>query len=477
MTNDTRVTETGLTRYAELLIFLLLVVFASIAAFRSGAGAFFMVPQNFNEGWNAYFSLAALDGPLYHAYSDPVTNNYPPLSFYLIGAIAKVGGDPVFIGRTVSALALLAVSLNIYVILRYFTICRLMASGTAVAFVGFIALGYQDYFATNDPQWLAHAVMVTGLSVFLLGHPRGPAVALAALIMLAGGLIKHNLLPIPLAVGIWLLIYDPRNFAIWAAAAVAGLCVAYGVIFLLHGTTAFEAIFLLKRQYLFAQFLNAVYQHAAPTLPLLILGAVSGAFRDRRARVLLFYAVIALVWNVYTMSAVGVAYNGILDSYIAIALVTGLAIGRRSFVPRVAALSLLAFPIVLLGSNVQKPHRVWQMFQRLEAGVEKEVALIRNGNGPGMCYSAVLCYWAGRPFEYDHFNEVRKMDLDPAYREAFKSKLRNKHFAVIQLKRLEKGLPIHRLEHFPDDVITTMNENYVELDGPINGRIYLVPKK
>jgi hypothetical protein len=309
-----------------------------------------------------------------------------------------------------------------------------------------------------------------------VGYPRRGLIVLSAVIMLAGGLVKHNLLPAPLAVAIWLLWYDRRLFGWWIAAATAGLVVAAGVIYALHGSLAFEAILLLKRQYLIAQFANAIYQHAAPTLPLLILGVASGAYKEPRARLLMIYAVTALVWNVYTMSAVGVAYNGILDCYTATAIVTGLAIGRSAFVPRVVALSFLAFPIVLFASNIQKPHRVWEMFVNLEKKVAEEVALIRAHPGPAMCYSAVLCYWAGRPFEYDHFNEVRKMDLDRDYREKFKAKLEGKVFTIIQLKTLQRGLPIHRLEHFPDEVVDVLNDNYVLLKRMDTGRNYYVPK-
>ena len=64
-----------------------------------------------NEPWNAYHADAARTGQT--LYPDPdglVANNYPPLSFYLVGAIAAVTGDAVYVGRALSLLATAAIA-------------------------------------------------------------------------------------------------------------------------------------------------------------------------------------------------------------------------------------------------------------------------------------------------------------------------------------------------------------------------------
>jgi hypothetical protein len=197
---------------------------------------------------------------------------------------------------------------------------------------------------------------------------------------------------------------------------------------------------------------------------------------DKRARLIFLYSLFALVWDVYTMSAIGVAYNGILDFYISVALLTGLAIGRFKDVTRVAALAAVVFPLGVVASNLPKPHRVWESFQQIEKEFAEDEALLRSVSGPAMCYTGALCYWAGKPFEYDHFNEIRKMDLDPEYRKRFVRKLDEKYFAIIQLKTLAY-LPIHRLEHMPDDVIAALNRNYVFVRESKTGRKYYRPKQ
>jgi len=53
------------------------------------------VPLNYNEGWNAYFAARAVGvaaGPLYPA-DGLAFNNYPPLSFYAVGALGDATGS------------------------------------------------------------------------------------------------------------------------------------------------------------------------------------------------------------------------------------------------------------------------------------------------------------------------------------------------------------------------------------------------
>ena len=432
------------------------------------------MPQNFNEGWNAYFARAAYDGPLYFPYEAPVTNNYPPLSFYLIGGLAKLGGDPIYIGRFISAVSLLVVAIAIHAILRRLGADRVVAASVAVAFLGMIGIGFPDYVATNDPQWLGHAVMVAGLVWLLYGYPRRGAVIGAALVMLAAGLIKHNLLPIPLAATVWLFLEDRARFRLWVGTCILGMAGAAAAIWALHGPLAFEAILLMKRVFLVSQLVNTLYEYVAPTIPLVLLALAAGVWSDRRARPICLYAAFALVWDTYTMSAVGVAYNGILDYYIAVALLTGIAIARLPAAARAVGLAAITFPVVVMAANLTKPHRVLETYRQLEADFAEDESLVRSAKGPVMCYTSALCYWAGKPFEYDHFNEQRKMSIDPAYRESFRKKLESHYFALVQLVRLQYGLPVHHLSYLPDDIIRTLLDEYPKRLTSRTGRQYLM---
>ena len=67
-----------------------------------------------NDGWNAYYADAAMGAaPLYPRLDGLVVNNYPPLSFYAVGALAKLFGDALYVGRALSIIAIAALGLLI----------------------------------------------------------------------------------------------------------------------------------------------------------------------------------------------------------------------------------------------------------------------------------------------------------------------------------------------------------------------------
>ena len=450
--------------WANIFLFALLILFTGIALFNAGAGALFQFPRSFNEGWNAYFAVAAFEGPLYFPPDAPVVNNYPPVSFYLIGGLAQLGGDIIFIGRAVSAIALIVLVITIYAILQLLAVDRMMAAATAIAFLGFIAIGFPDGFAINEPQWLAHAIMFVGLMVFISGYPRRTAIAASAILMLLGGLAKHNLLPLPLAVTIWLLVYERRGFWIWCAVCLAGAVLAFGALVALHGMVGLEAILLLKREYVLLKAVNALYQYIAPSVPLVILFFISGTFADRRVKLVVLYTIIGLIWGLYTLTAVGVEYNGMFDYYIAVALLTGLALGRLQRAARPAALTMLALPIIAVVAMAPKPHRVWQDQKRQEAQFREDIALIRGADGPAMCTTSSLCFWAGKHFDYDPFNAVRKMRVFPAYRQRMVGQMNSRYFAIIQVYSFSK--------EFPPEFVAALKENYVQFHTSETGRSF-----
>ncbi len=44
------------------------------------------IPRNYNEGWNAFWAQATTHGQaLYASAESLVSNNYPPLSFFIVG--------------------------------------------------------------------------------------------------------------------------------------------------------------------------------------------------------------------------------------------------------------------------------------------------------------------------------------------------------------------------------------------------------
>src|SRR5690348_15743518 len=61
-----------------------------------------------NEGWNAYPADAAMGADaLYPATDTLIVNTYPPLSFYALGWLGRIFGDPLYVGRVLSLVSTL----------------------------------------------------------------------------------------------------------------------------------------------------------------------------------------------------------------------------------------------------------------------------------------------------------------------------------------------------------------------------------
>src|SRR6202012_2252193 len=100
--------------------------------------------------------------------------------------------------------------------------CRAGAVAIGTAFFAALLLITSDYVGMDDPQLLGHAMQIAALLLLL----RGPLL-IPALLFAVSLFIKHNLLALPLAAGLWLLLQDRRaglHFLLWGAAfALAGL--------------------------------------------------------------------------------------------------------------------------------------------------------------------------------------------------------------------------------------------------------------
>src|ERR1035437_3631768 len=98
----------ALDSYLLYAAVLLLVGAAFAGMIEPISSIFRYVPRDYNEGWNAYWSdIAWSGGKLYPPVNSEVSNNYPPFSFYAVGALGHVIGDNIFAGRLLATLSLL----------------------------------------------------------------------------------------------------------------------------------------------------------------------------------------------------------------------------------------------------------------------------------------------------------------------------------------------------------------------------------
>ncbi len=381
------------------------------------------IPINYNEGWNAAFDArAALPGlgPLYPGPGSLVFNNYPPLGFLLVGGLGRfVFGDMIVAGRTVALLALLAAAGLTGLCVRLSGGTARAAAATAMLLLLFACSFYRGYVAMDDPQWLAQALMLAGLAVLLRGEVahrlRHGALPWAwilgsALLMLAGGFVKHSLVALPAATTLWLLWLDRRAALVWAAAVGTGLAVGLLVTWAWFGTTAFVDVLDHHRVFRLRLLIHAA-GGVAPLLPMLVLVAMRG-YPDRdRAVLATSFISIALVTGIAQRCGEGVNYNAHLETLVALCLGFGLSVaparGARRWPALGPAISCVIAALPVLGTMPWSLPAAWHDVagrHAQQAAWRPIIARLADADGPVGCEMQSLCYWAGRPFAVDVFN-------------------------------------------------------------------------
>jgi len=375
-----------------------------------------------NEGWNAYFADAAMGRmPLYPGPGLLVTNNYPPLSFYVEGGLGKIVGDNVLTGRLLSLAAVLGIAWAVGRIVLLLGGNRTGAAIGAVWFVGTMSRFYTGYVGMNDPQLLAHALMTLACAAFLRALMRGRDCTPAILGMVAAGFFKHNIIAMPLAAMFWLALHDRRQF--WKCGGCALLAVAagfaacrglYGREFLLN--------FFTPRSYSWSDAFSALAD-----LRFMVAGLVAWVslywlgFNGKYAQFCHLLAGLGLLTFFLEKSGSGVDVNAEFDLVIALSIILGTAFSRLFMLPHERpgiCLTQLAAVLVLWAG--------WAVTPRLEIGrlvfdssfrdtiiaCEKAaadaIAQARAAKGNVLC-DPLVCYRAGKPIFVDEFNTEERI--------------------------------------------------------------------
>lgn len=402
--------------------------------------------RNYNEGWNAYHAEAVLsDRPLYPDAESLFPNNYPPLSFVVV---ALAGGDPIRTGRVLSLIAFGVLLLEIGWIAARATGSRHLGVLAALLAASWMGAAFHDYVAMNDPQLLAHAVAVGGLAL-VVGERTPVRLGAGALLMLASGLVKNNLLALPLAVTLWLYTTDRRALRPWLAAAVVGGVAALALLAAVHGTSVFESM-LRSRTISLA----LAAENAATWLPRLAaplaLGAMAAreAWRDPDARLLTLWAGLALAIGFLFAAGEGVAVNTWFELLIALALLGPWLLARlRALLPEAAQvvplgallLALLLDPLLQAPDRLLRLPDVLAQHARWEAGSDEDVAFLASTPDPVICETLALCFWAGKAPSVDLFNSRELFRGGHVDEETLLARVEAGEFAVVQLTALAPG--------------------------------------
>ena len=411
------------------------------------------VPLDPNEGWNGAHALVAMSGRrLYPPPEALMVDNYPPLSFYLIGALARHGRDVIIAGRWVALAAYLAAVAGIAFVLQRMD-CRPRASLLSALFFAALLLVTSDYVGMDDPQLLGHAVQLGALLLLLRER-----IFVSALVFGVSLFIKHNLLAMPLAAGLWLLVQDRRAaaaFLLWLLAfALAGL-----VLFQLgYGIGLVEQL-ASPRLFSLANLGRAVAHLWWAVLPGL---AMTGFWPDRHSTFCSLYAGTALLLGVAFATGDGVDANAFFDLGIALSLSLGLVVERGRW-PVLAAASALPV-LIFAGVTFQENNFFFtRAFAQRSAA---DIAFLKSRPGPALCDQLSLCLWADKGADVDVFNvgeAIKAHARDPA---PLIGMIAHHHFGSLQLIDMDGMGP---------DVRRAIGKYYRTNHSDDNGT-FLIPK-
>ena len=374
------------------------------------------------EGWNAYFQDAAASGErIYPATSAQIVNNYPPLSFYTIGLLGSAFGDNLFVGRVLSLISLVIISIEV------FACVRTLAGGVvgpalgALWFAAIMSHNFTSYVGANDPQLAGEAIMGFGLVWLLRRHKAGQAPLGPLLVMVVGGFWKHNMIAIPLTAVIWLFARRGRRalapVALSALAAAAGLATCGGIF----GADFFRNL-LTERDYSFGHILGNIghLQWSALTAMIWLSWVLNS--RSLGAKFTSVHVPIALASCLLQWAGDATFGNVEFDWIIALGIAIGVtcasietSVVARYIGPtwtRAAVVTLLA--LRLIATDRQEPLLVLMdpqfkhSFEAGEQSVRKEAAQVASIDGNVYCDIKIVCRLAGKPFAVDDF-KVREM--------------------------------------------------------------------
>jgi hypothetical protein len=380
------------------------------------ARLFVHYPIDINEGWNALLADRAMGRDvLYPSMQGTFFNNYPPLSFYVVGLAGRLTGDNIIAGRLISLAAILVIAFNIGWIVRSLGGARGPSILAGILFIATMAKSFAGYTAMDDPQLLAQAVMSFGFALFCAAPRRMSHVAAAAAIMVAAGFIKHNILAMPLAVTLWLLQYDRRVLLRWIALGLVLVAAGFAVCWLAYGADFFHQLMGPRVYNGVHVVLKSLGRIQAFVIPLILWIAVAVQLPpDPRLRMVTDLIVAGAAAYALTQGGSGVAWNCFFDWLIGACVGLGVALSRigetrfvrRHGLARAEALVILALALRLI---LLPPSELLHLSSALAALNQKAAAMagdvdfLRAQPGQALCEDLAVCYWSGHQSLLDGF--------------------------------------------------------------------------
>jgi hypothetical protein len=432
------------------------------------ARSFSYVEIDFNEGWNAYRAQTAAAGvPLYGAQPRFTVTNYPPLSFHIIGFLGRIAGDPNSAGRYVSLVCIGLNALLIFAIVRRFAATEAAAYG-ALTFLVWLPVFISNRIGVNDPQMLATVFGLAGLYAYVARPESGRWLALSALAFAVSVFTKHNLLAIPAAVGLHLLVRKSwKQFAIWVSAFAAATAVLIILTLKIDGPYFFAHL-LAGRTY---SLRVALWKSAefATTFQLPAAAALVWIWRNARVperQILVIAAVLSFGIAAPFSGGHGVGRNIFLDALILLAIVLAIALsdlGRVLQPQRIVAFGItLLLPLITpLAFAIQDGAAGTVSLTALAAAeqqFQETVQFVASRPGRAFCQDPLVCLSASKPDEVCMYFTPEQIKLGRLDESDLIALINTYRFQAIEIA-VDHGQLI-RPEGYSERLMTAISDRY-----------------
>lgn len=413
------------------------------------------VEVNYNEGWNAYRATwVASRIPLYGKppQSFGTGTAYPPLSFHLI---ALLGSPNTFvnIGRWISLISLMAAGILLALIVRRGGGSLQAATFSFLFYEIGIALLLPNRIGMNDPQLLGEALSIAGLYFYIRNPLSTRLLCASALLFCLSGFTKHTLLVFPAVVAIDLLFRSRKAFLTWTGAMVLCAGLFFGLTFLIDGRF-FLVHLMSKRTYSYSRAWSQYHAYAVLFQGFLVVATawVIYAFRSRRvfASAFLLSHILAFLLG----GGAGVDMNIFFNPWATTVMACAFALSDITFVlaawrPAIwNSTGAFAFALFFINIMVFVPGQLRRDREKARAlpGLENEfrsaVESTKARPGPALCESLLLCYEAGKAFEYEPFSVRDELKTGQVKENDVLQLLRTHYFQTVEinLRSVEENL-------------------------------------
>ncbi len=411
-----------------------LVVFAALAAVLViwiGWRASVPLEINVNEPWNAWHAHDAFAfDRLYPPRGALTLNNYPPLSFIVLHLLAPLFPNAIVAGRALSLLSILLTGAASYACAREIGAERRAAALGALWFVATVIRFLPEYAGMNDPNLLGLAVTAWAFYLFLSAR-LASTIYVAFFLMAVAGLIKHNLLAVPLAALGYLALTRP-GLALRSAVFGGAVCIMLAALALAaYGWSFVDDMTAPRHIYWLRPFATLGHlQWVALVWPFwLVWLRSSDDVRAKRITVTLVVAGFVIWWLCKLGAGVNenVQFELVFATSLCVAVTVGALYRYRLATPlgavTLSAVFCLALLVRLLAAAPNDPYLLLvspdfrsAIAERAKI-VESEVERVRAIADPVSCSIHTVCYLAGKAYVFDQFSADQQIATGRATRE------------------------------------------------------------